>query len=74
MIGSKGKTSKEFQEGNTVSFNKLGEYKLQVEGNKHKGNFALFWEIEIDRSSKEVDIIICAIALQNRDSLHQYLN
>lgn len=46
VIDTEGPTRKELQEGDTVTINTLGEYKLQVEENKHKGNFTLSWEIE----------------------------
>lgn len=44
VIDSDGKTLNTLHPGDTVNLNKPGQYKLQVEGKKHKGCFILSWE------------------------------
>lgn len=46
LIDSEGKTIKTLLSGENVTVSKPGKYKLQVEGEKHRGNFTLEWEIE----------------------------
>lgn len=46
VIDSDGKTIKTLSTGETVTINQPGQYKLQVEGDKHKGNFTLCWKIK----------------------------
>lgn len=43
VIDKKGNTIKTFENGESFSLNEPGEYKLQVEGNEHKGSFSLSW-------------------------------
>ena len=46
VIDSDGKTIKTLNTGETVNINQPGQFKLQVEGEKHKGSFTLSWKIE----------------------------
>ncbi len=46
VLDSEGETLAVVEPGGTVVIDDPGKYKLQVEGNKHKGNFTLSWEIE----------------------------
>lgn len=46
VIDSDDNTLKTLEPGDTVSLNQSGTYKIQVEGEKHKGNFKLSWKIE----------------------------
>ncbi|WP_400243824.1 hypothetical protein AB3U99_21730 [Niallia sp. JL1B1071] len=44
VMDSNGETLKTLKDGDTFTLNQLGTYKLQVEGEKHRGSFALSWE------------------------------
>ncbi len=46
VINSDGKTTETLKSGDTVKVNNPGQYKLQVEGKKHKGSFLLSWKIK----------------------------
>lgn len=46
VIDSDGNTIKTIKPGDKVEIDQSGKYKLQVEGEKHKGNFTLSWKIE----------------------------
>lgn len=46
VIDSNGNTIKTLNPGDKVEVDQSGKYKLQVEGEKHKGNFTLSWKIE----------------------------
>ncbi|MDQ0155474.1 hypothetical protein [Robertmurraya andreesenii] len=46
VIDSDGKTIKTLKPGDTVELNQSGQYKLQIEGEKHQGSFTMSWEIE----------------------------
>jgi hypothetical protein len=46
VIDSDGNTVKTIEPGDTFDLEQPGKYKLQVEGEKHQGNFELSWEIE----------------------------
>jgi hypothetical protein len=46
VIDSSGKTVETLKTGDTVKVNKPDQYKLQVEGKKHKGSFILSWKIK----------------------------
>ncbi|MGG0720552.1 hypothetical protein ABE096_23680 [Robertmurraya massiliosenegalensis] len=44
VINSDGETLKTLKDGDSFTLNHSGSYKLQVEGEKHRGNFTLSWE------------------------------
>lgn len=44
VIDSNGKTLNTLKNGDSYKLNKPGKYKLQVEGEKHRGKFILTWE------------------------------
>jgi hypothetical protein len=46
VIDSDGNTIKTLKPGDTVELEKPGKFKFQIEGEKHKGNFKLSWEID----------------------------
>lgn len=46
VIDADGETIKTLNPGDKAVLNQSGEYKLQVEGEKHQGSFMLSWEIE----------------------------
>jgi predicted RNA-binding protein YlqC (UPF0109 family) len=46
VINSSGKTIETLKAGETVKVNTPDQYKLQVEGQKHKGGFILSWKIK----------------------------
>lgn len=46
VIDSEGKIVKTLNPDDTANVIQSGEYKLQVEGEKHQGNFTLSWKIK----------------------------
>ncbi len=46
VIDSEGETIKTLNSEDTVTLSQSGQFKLQVEGEKHRGNFTLSWEKE----------------------------
>lgn len=44
VIDSNGETLETLSAGDTFTLNEFGRYKLQVEGEKHRGSFTLSWE------------------------------
>lgn len=46
VIDSEGKTIKTLQNGDSFSLSEPGDFKVQVEGNEHKGNFIISYEIK----------------------------
>ena len=46
VLDSEGETIKTLNPDDSVTLNQSGRYKLQVEGEKHKGNFTLSWKKE----------------------------
>jgi hypothetical protein len=46
VIDSDGNTKETLKNGDSVTISEPGQYKLQVEGEKHKGKFTIDWDFE----------------------------
>ena len=51
VLDADGEAVTSIEPGGTVVIDESGKYKLQVRGEKHKGDFTLSWEIESMRSN-----------------------